>query len=62
MSLETICKCDARGCSNQLEITDYDSAEYEVEKSKWHEDPNEYNVHYCNKCWPKVRVELEIQE
>ena len=63
MSFETVCKCDARGgCSNRLEITDYDYADDEFEESNWHEDPNESNTHYCNKCWVVVKEELGIDD
>ncbi|MDI5890641.1 hypothetical protein [Halomonas rhizosphaerae] len=60
MTIETIVRCDGRSCCNECEIEDaYDSS---VSAAGWHTDPHDGFNHYCPRCWPVVKKELEEED
>jgi len=60
MTVKAELECDARGCSNTIEIDlIFNSVESEVDVKKWHTDPESNEYHYCPSCWPKVKNEFK---
>lgn len=60
MSLEATIKCDADGCYREFAVEDpYNiSIERELDED-WHQDPDNYEYHYCASCWEKIKEEME---
>lgn len=60
MTVKITLMCDAYGCINSKEIqgcTDSD-----IEAAGFHPNPYDGEDHYCSKCWPQVKAELEEDE
>lgn len=57
MTITTSVRCDGFKCHAETDIEDaYDSS---VTAAGWHCDPNNGWYHYCSRCWPAVKKELE---
>ncbi|MEL7893466.1 hypothetical protein [Vreelandella neptunia] len=60
MTITTNVTCDGLNCHAETEIEDaYDSS---VHAAGWHVDPNNGWNHYCSRCWPAVKKELEEED
>jgi len=57
MTITTTIQCDAFSCSREHELND--DSDGAIESSGWVTDPRYGHQHYCPKCWPKVKQELE---
>ena len=58
MTIEVTLSCDARRCNNSVEMFDIPT-ENTLHGAGWHEHPDEPETHYCDKCWPDVKREIE---
>lgn len=58
MTIRVTLECDAMKCHNSIELYDMPSDE-DVHGAGWHENPHSPEDHYCNKCWPTCKAEIE---
>ena len=58
MTIKVILSCDAYRCFNSIELYDIPTDET-VHGAGWHENPSAPEDHYCDKCWPDVKKEIE---
>lgn len=57
-----VVRCDARTCHNEREIEDYDSdVDRQITRMGWLIDPSNPECHYCPRCKPEVKKELEAE-
>lgn len=60
MTITTTVNCDALSCCNEAEIED--AGDSRIEGAGFHVDPHHECFHYCSRCWPKVKKELEEED
>ena len=58
MTIKVTLECDARNCHNSIELYDMPS-DRDIHGAGWHEHPDSPEDHYCDKCWPIVKKEIE---
>ena len=62
MTIKIILSCDAtrKGiiCHNSIELYDVPT-DKDIHGAGWHEHPDCPEDHYCDKCWPTIKQEIE---
>jgi hypothetical protein len=59
MTIKSQVRCDGLGCTDELEVEQWDYPESDLRFADWHEDPDDPSQHYCPRCWDKVKQEEE---
>jgi hypothetical protein len=60
MTLKATITCDAYSCFNEFEVDEPYNLSLDRELGKdWHQDPDNYETHYCPECWETAKEELE---
>lgn len=58
MTIKVQLFCDAIKCRNSIELYDIPT-DNDVHGAGWHENPEDPLDHYCDKCWPTAKKEIE---
>ena len=60
MTIKIEIECDARGCLDSTELRDITDAD--IRDVFYHTHPIDGIQHYCSRCWPKAKKEIETDD